>query len=248
MFQDAGLFLRDGRKSRQDFIILSAFFSREKIMKKQMLKVFFRWFFYVSGLVLLALGLTLNTKAGLETGAVVTVTYTLSVLTGRGLGYATLIVYLFFVILRLILDRGRNWQKTLLQILLSFAFSYFMEFFSNGIHVSLRTIWQRTLLLVTLVITGAGVSMSVAMRLVPNPADGLAHSIGDVTGKGTGTRKNILDGCCVGTAFLVGLAASQPFMAIGVGTLFSMVIVGRIVALFNRFFQKKLESLSGLSV
>ena len=44
-------------------------------MKKQ---VFYRTFFYILGLLILAMGLTLNTKAGLGVSPIISVSYSIS--------------------------------------------------------------------------------------------------------------------------------------------------------------------------
>lgn len=52
-----------------------------------------RFGIYLVGMVLLALGITLNTKAGLGASAIVSVPCTVSQRTGRGFANLTLIVY-----------------------------------------------------------------------------------------------------------------------------------------------------------
>ena len=86
------------------------------------------------------------------------------------------------------------------------------------------------------------------MRLVPNPADGLAQAIGDILGKNLGFGKNLLDFFSVAFSLTIGFLVTGGLAAIGIGTVIAMVGVGRFVALYNYFFRSKLEGLAGVSI
>ena len=47
--------------------------------------------------------------------------------------------------------------------------------------------------------------MTVNMKLVPNPADGLAQAVGDLLNKGLGFGKNTIDLFSVATTCVIGL-------------------------------------------
>ena len=68
-----------------------------------------------------------------------------------------------------------------------------------------------------LVLTGVGAAMTVDMQLVPNPADGIVSSISERTGK-----------------------------ELGLGTILSMIGVGRVIYLFNRAARVPLRRKAGL--
>ena len=84
------------------------------------------------------------------------------------------------------------------------------------------------------------------MKLVPNPADGLAQTVGDVLKKGVGFGKNVIDFTSVGISLVLGLVAAGRLEAIGLGTVIAMVGVGRFIALFNHFWKEKMDRLAGL--
>ncbi len=56
-----------------------------------------RWIIYLAGLLILALGLTLNTKTGLGASAVTSIAHTISLGTGISFGNVILITYLIFI-------------------------------------------------------------------------------------------------------------------------------------------------------
>ena len=57
----------------------------------------FRWLFYLLGLLILAVGLTLNTKTGQGVTPIVSVPYCISQLSGLNFGNMTLLIYCLFV-------------------------------------------------------------------------------------------------------------------------------------------------------
>ncbi|MCI5503411.1 MAG: hypothetical protein MR410_04810, partial [Eubacterium sp.] len=67
----------------------------------------FRIFFYILSLLILALGITLNTKTGLGVSPIISVSYSVSEILHLNFGNVTLIWYSIFVIVQLII-RGKN--------------------------------------------------------------------------------------------------------------------------------------------
>lgn len=56
-----------------------------------------RWFYYLFGMLVLALGLILNIEAGLGSSAIMSVAYTVSLVSDLNLGDMTFIVYCLFL-------------------------------------------------------------------------------------------------------------------------------------------------------
>ena len=88
--------------------------------------------------------------------------------------------------------------------------------------------------------------MSVSMKLLPNPADGLCQTICEKTGKDLGHIRNILDITCVAITCTIGFLAVGRVEVIGPGTVVSMIACGRIIYLFNRLFKAKMDALAGM--
>ena len=74
-------------------------------MKKQ--QGGFRIFFYLLSLVILALGITLNTKTGLGVSPIISVSYSVSQVLGLNFGNVTFVWYTIFVLAQLVI-RGKN--------------------------------------------------------------------------------------------------------------------------------------------
>lgn len=85
------------------------------------------------------------------------------------------------------------------------------------------------------------------MKIVPNPADGLAQAVGDALHKGMGFGKNTIDFISVLITCGIGFIFAGHLVAIGLGTVCAMIDVGRAIALFNHLFKAKMDKLAGLS-
>ena len=89
--------------------------------------------------------------------------------------------------------------------------------------------------------------MTVNMRLVPNPGDGIVQAIGDKIGRDQGFTKNIFDVGCVCATIVVGLCCAGEVIGIGLGTIAAMIGVGRAIALVNYFFKDKMLTAAGMA-
>lgn len=207
---------------------------------------------YGLGIVILALGITLNTKTGLGVSALVSIAYTVANAWNLNFALMTFLLYTCFALIEVGLKWGFLPQlrkvlwKDLLQIPFSLAFSLLLNVFGGIIPVAEHVGAQIVMLVLAIVCTGISAAMIVDMHLIPNPADGLAQTLGMVTKKGMGLGKNLLDCSCVGISAVIGLVARGRLIGIGIGTIAAMIGVGRVVALFNRCFETKLCRTAGV--
>lgn len=213
-------------------------------MKKQSI---IRWLIYLLGMVVLALGITLNAKAGLGASAIVSVPYTFSKKFDLDYADLTLITYCFLVLLQFII-KGKEKQWTdLLQIAVSLVFTRFMSLFTNVItYQSGNMVTDIFVLLLAIILTGIGAAMTVDMKLIPNPGDEIVSCISEKTKKELGFCKNCVDATCVGISLVLGLFFGNIFLGVGLGTILSMIGVGRVISVFNSFMKERLVKVSGL--
>ena len=223
-------------------------------------KLIIRWEFYLLGLLILALGIMLNTKANLG----VSVPYSISHIIGFNFANMTMIVYFIFVLIEMIMhtvwyltDRkeakylGMYIIRDALQILVSIVFTRFLNVFSALIPpVHNNIVLQIVVLLFAVLLTGIGAAMSLNMRIIPNPGDGIVQAISDTTrlkgrtGKGVGFCKNCFDIFNVCTTFLIGFFTGHILLGLGLGTIFSMIGVGRVIAVFNKLFKERMKAVA----
>lgn len=209
---------------------------------------------YGLGIVILAFGITLNTKTGLGVSALVSIAYTVAGAWNLNFALMTFLLYTCFALIEI----GLRWHflarlrkevwRDLLQIPFSLAFSLLLNVFGRLVPAAEQVGAKIVMLVLAIVCTGIGAAMIVDMHLIPNPADGLAQTLGMVTKKGMGFGKNLLDCSCVGISILIGLIARGHLIGIGIGTIAAMIGVGRVVALFNRCFETKICGMAGVAL
>lgn len=170
-----------------------------------------RWLLYTLGMLVLALGLTLNTKTGLGVSPIISVAFGVSEIWGLNFGDVTFLLYGLFVAGQIALRRGRGWLADLLQLPLSLAFSRVLNVYSAVIpyRCEAHSLWENLLLLAAaMLLTGIGAAVTVNMRLVPNPGDGIVAAVAERLGRDQGFGKNLVDVCCVALTCVIGLTAA----------------------------------------
>ena len=220
-----------------------------------------RWGFYLMGLLILAMGLTLNTKAGLGVSPIISLSYAASVIWNRNFGDMTFVLYGIFVLIQAAIhlrekgEAGRSLlMKDALQFPLSIVFTRFLNLFSamvpdiqaEGKNAAVLFEIRLLVLALALILTGIGAALSLNMRIVPNPGDGIVQAIADCIHKSIGFTKNCVDVTCVTITVIISLVGSGKLHGIGIGTIIAMVVVGRIIAVFNHFTKEKLIKLTGV--
>lgn len=210
-----------------------------------------RAWIYGVGMLVLALGLTLNTKTGLGVSPILSLSYSSAQIWGLSFGDATFALYSLLVAGQLVIrGKGRQWFD-LLQLPLSLVFSRVLNVLDRIIpyDASLHGLGANlALLAAAILVTGAGVSMTVNMRLVPNPGDGIVQALADRLGREQGLVKNLFDFLCVALTVVLCLATTGEIVGVGVGTVGAMVGVGRAIALFNHCFKDRMCRAAGVAV
>lgn len=222
-------------------------------------KNLYRLLFYAIGLLILSLGVTLNSKACLGVAPMISVSFSISEIFELSFGNVTMLWYDFFVLIEIILHVRLAHKKPiplkwvllfdLAQIPLSAVFSRFMnlydallpDFSTDGLGTHL------VVLTAAIICTGVGASMMLNMRLVPNPGDGIVQAISDTIGKDIGFSKNCFDFTCLLITIFICFFLSKPITGIGFGTLLAMIFTGRVMAIFNHFTQKPMQHLANVS-
>ena len=216
---------------------------KKDISKKQMA---FRLLIYAAGLIILACGITMNTKTGMGVSPIISVPYSISEIWGLNFGNMTFIVYTIFVIIQAVLMR-RITLNLILQLPLSLVFTRFLNLFDMILPESGSYIWGKLLMLAAAIsLTGIGIIMSVRTDFVPNPGDGIVNEIAVVIKKSMGFTKNCFDLLNLCISCSVGMIFAGHLIGIGLGTVITMLLTGRAVALFSFIFLKPMLRVCGL--
>lgn len=215
----------------------------EVIMKK-----YYRILVYALGCIVLAFGITLNTKAGLGVSPIISLPFSISQISGINFSVLTFAEYTIFVVIQYLIDKESRSIKLLFQVPFSFAFSLLLELYGRVISTVPDVLWIRIVALcAAVVITGIGIWMTVSMDFIPNPADGLARSVGKAIKKDMGMGKNTIDLISVICTLSVGLIFAHKVIGIGLGTVVAVIFTGISVKVFNSICGEKIRKVTGMS-
>lgn len=202
---------------------------------------------YIVGLFILALGLTLNTKASLGVSPIISVPYSISQITELNFGDLTFIEYALFVFVEIMIHLSEKNKKKivadLLQLPLSLVFTRLLNIFSACIPTSSIFLVQLLILVLAIICTGIGAAMSLSMQLVPNPGDGIVQALAGKFNKSVGLTKNMFDCLSVCITLCISLIFAHTVLGIGIGTVIAVLGVGRVIALFHHMFESQIIEL-----
>ena len=196
---------------------------------------------------ILAIGLTLNTKANLGVSPIILVPYSISQITGLNFGDLTFVVYAKFVVVQIIIHiRLKNHKRIvsdILQLPLSLIFTRLLNIFSTYIPTAQNLGIRFIVLTLAIICTGVGAAMSLSMQLVPNPGDGIVQSLAEGFNKSVGLTKNLFDCFNLCITLCISIFIAHQIVGVGIGTLIAVLGVGRVIALFHHIFEYKIEEL-----
>lgn len=198
---------------------------------------------YLLGHVILAFGIAVNTEVIFGVSPIISLPYNIGQVIGWDIGTLTFILYCLMILGQFFLADGHFDHRQWSQILVSFLSSYLMQFFSVRLNAPTNLSWQLCYLLAGIVITAIGASLTVAMKMIPNPVDGLSFSLGLKLKKDLGVGKNLLDALCIISAALIGLIFQGNLMGIGWATFVAMILTGRVISLVHPYSEKLYERL-----
>ena len=198
------------------------------------------------GLVILCVGVVLNTKTNLGVAAINGIPYVLANTTSISLGTAVLMMYCLFIAVQWLVKKRID-LLTLLQLPISYLFGrmvdvinlYVLQFeagsFIEGI----------VMLAAAIILVALGTTLVVSMNLVPNAPDGLVQTIAGRWNQSFGKVKLIFDGCCLCIAAIISWLMLGNIIGLGFGTVCSMALTGPLCSwLKTRFSQWKVLSFS----
>ncbi|WP_294136077.1 YitT family protein [uncultured Clostridium sp.] len=190
---------------------------------------------YICGIFLLALGGVLAIKSNLGASPVSSLPLSISKVTSISLGTAAAILFIIYVGIQILILRRDFKIVQLLQI---------MNFFNAIININVDSFYIRIVIcILSFFITAFGVTFTITANIVPVAPDGLAQVISKKAKIEFGKAKIYFD--CVVVALSVGilLINNKGLDGLGIGTVLSALLVGRIVAYINKNLKHKIENI-----
>ena len=198
-----------------------------------------RYCVFVMGMVFCALGISFVTRAGLGTSPVSGLPFVLSLITEISMGTFTFLFNMLFLILEAVIRRKLGLLQ-LLQIPMTFCFSFFIDCFMKIIPTRFGGPWIPSFvyLVIGCVIMAFGISLEVIADVIMLPAEALVRAIAQKTKIRFGNVKVCFDSTLTVLAMVVAMLAFHKLNGVREGTLFNALVVGQIVKLWRKLFEK----------
>ena len=192
---------------------------------------------YVAGVVVLALGLVIQTESGLGVASLTCFADALARITGASLGTMVSGTYIVYVFAQLVILRREFKPRMLLEIGFSVVVGMFTDVFAALIPLHPELFPERLATMVlSLCLTAFGVSLVVNMGVVPNAPDGLVQVIAEKLRRRFGDVKVVFDSLHVAVALALTLVVLGNVGGFGLTTVISALFLGRLINVMNRMF------------
>ncbi|MGN0266771.1 MAG: YitT family protein [Lachnospiraceae bacterium] len=185
---------------------------------------------YLSGVVMVSLGIVLCKKCNLGISPISSIPYVLEDLLPLTFGTLTMLFHFVNIAFQMILAKKILDLKLFLQIPLAFIFGVVIDFIQEIVHFDETVLlYQIIALILSVFFTALGMVCMLSMNLIQNPPDGAVREISHISGNELGKVKISYDLVCVGISLIIGLIFLKSPKGFGIATIISAVFVGKTV-------------------
>lgn len=208
-------------------------------------KKYNKYLIYIISLFIISLGASLSIKANLGTSPLICIPYVASLITNLSVGTTSFIFTIILIAVQAILLKGDFEKRQYLQIVIGTIFSVFIDltlvlidFINPTSYIS-----QLTILLISCVVMAFGVLLEIKTEIVYLSGDGFIVAIAKVLKKEFGKVKPYCDVSFVITAAALSIIFLGYLAGVREGTVISAIIIGPIVRIFKKYFEKYIDPL-----
>jgi uncharacterized protein len=198
---------------------------------------------YATGLLTLAMGVSLSTITGLGISPLNVLAFVVSQISGVKMGYATMGIFALYILIELAI-KGRDFRSIdLLQFAVAVLFGYFVNWTKAmvaGVAVTSYAI-RMLLTLASTCLIALGTTLYVSAGIVPQAPEGLILSICRRWGLRFSSVKEGFDVTSVAIAAAVSLAFERRIIGVREGTLVMAILVGVVVSFLGKGFRPRVE-------
>lgn len=201
---------------------------------------------YFIGLFILTIGIAFSVKSDLGVSPVSSIPYTLTVVWGVEMGFATVLFHIGLVLIQFLLLRKRFKPKNLLQIAVGIVFGLFTSLCNYLVMLipSSENIFVRIIMLIiSIIVVAIGIFFYVPADIMPLAGEGTMLAISQVTGLKFSTVKIGFDITVSLISLVVCLITVHGMGSVGAGTIVSAVMTGVVLKILNKLFEEKRDRL-----
>ena len=195
-----------------------------------------RYIWFAVGVLINSFGIALITKGALGTSPISSTPYVLSLqFPALSFGMTTFLVNLLFIALQIVLLRRDFQPVQLLQLVVNVVFSEFIDVSTNllGFFESASVAVQLLCVVLGCAVLALGISIEVAPNVILVPGEGAVRAIAATCRARFGTVKICFDLTLVAVALVLSLVFFHGVQGLGLGTVISALVVGKLVNLCN---------------
>lgn len=204
--------------------------------------IIIRYAAFLTGLLLSAFGAVFVIRAALGTSPIAAIPYSLSLIIPKlTLGNWTIIMNIVLILVQVILLKGKmNVFQVFLQVLTTFFYGYFSDFFMWVLQAYAPSLYIVKLcsLVAGCAIIAFGLYLEITADVTMLPDDAFVRAIAKVSQKEYGTIKTISDVSMTVIAAIICLVFLKKLVGVREGTIIISLITGNIMSFYTKKFKK----------
>ena len=191
---------------------------------------------YCLGLLILAFGIALAVNSNLGVSPVSSLPYVVSQIAGISLGSCTILVYIGYILLQMVISRKFQ-PALLLQLVFSTIFGWFVDGakWVLGDFCLPTYFGQLAMLAASILLIGFSLVLYIDVQLAPMPAEGLVGCLSEKLGKPFSKMKTFVDCSSVCIGAVLSLLFLGKLIGIREGTVLTALLVGRMMGVLRKF-------------
>lgn len=190
---------------------------------------------YCLGLLILAFGIALAVNSNLGVSPVSSLPYVVSQIAGISLGTCTILVYIGYILLQMLISRKFQ-PALLLQLVFSTIFGWFVDGakWVLGDFCLPGYFGQLVMLAASILLIGFSLVLYIDVQLAPMPAEGLVGCLSEKLGKPFSSMKTLVDCSSVLLGAVLSLLFLHKLTGIREGTVLTALLVGKMMGLLRK--------------
>ena len=190
---------------------------------------------YCLGLLILAFGIALAVNSNLGVSPVSSLPYVVSQIAGISLGTCTILVYICYILLQMVISRKFQ-PALLLQLVFSTIFGWFVDGakWVLGDFCLPGYLGQLVMLAASILLIGFSLVLYIDVQLAPMPAEGLVGCLSEKLGKPFSSMKTLVDCSSVLIGAVLSLLFLGKLVGIREGTILTALLVGKMMGLLRK--------------
>lgn len=190
---------------------------------------------YCLGLLILAFGIALAVNSNLGVSPVSSLPYVVSQIAGISLGTCTILVYICYILLQMVISRKFQ-PALLLQLVFSTIFGWFVDGakWVLGDFCLPGYLGQLVMLAASILLIGFSLVLYIDVQLAPMPAEGLVGCLSEKLGKPFSSMKTLVDCSSVLLGAVLSLLFLGKLVGIREGTILTALLVGKMMGLLRK--------------